>query len=155
MFQRLWIGVLLGMLVLTSSNAQETASSDPPVVLNATETEALKSNQGKMAFVTGKVTEAAWSRTGKVMNIRFENAPGFMAVVFERNRKSMDEAFNGDLSKTLTGATVRLRGKLQSYGGHIPEFKDATQMVLTSSSQITIFPNPSSAEPDGSPQAEK
>ncbi|GIW77127.1 MAG: hypothetical protein KatS3mg104_2190 [Phycisphaerae bacterium] len=155
MFQRLWVGLCVGMLVLTSSNAQETASREPPVVLDATETESLKANQGKMAVVTGNVTEAAWSRSGKVMNIRFENAPGFLAVVFERNRKSMDEAFNGDLAKTLTGSTVKLRGKLRPYGGHDPSFKDATQMILTSSSQITILPNHSSTQPDGSQAVEK
>lgn len=156
MFQRLWVVALLGMLVLTQAHAQETASSEPPVVLNATDTEALQTHRGKMAFVTGKVTEAVWSRSGKVMNIRFENAPGFMAVVFERNRKTFDDAFNGDLAKTLTGSTVRLSGKLQAYGGHDPAFKDATQMILTTVNQISILPDPaSSAPPDGSGKAEK
>ncbi len=116
--------------------AQEATTS--PALIDASDKAALDANAGKPVVVQGKVESAEWSSTGKVMNIRFANAPGFMAAAFERNRKKLDEAFSGDLAKTLTGAQVKLSGKLQKYGGHIPELKDAQQLVITSVNQVTI-----------------
>lgn len=127
--------VLVGLLA-SWVFAQETTTS--PAIIEATDKAALDANAGKQVVVQGKVESAEWSNTGKVMNIRFANAPDFMAAAFERNRKKLDEAFNGDLAKTLTGAQVKLTGKLQKYGGHIPELKDAQQLVITSVNQVTI-----------------
>lgn len=132
------LATLLMLAACSVAGAQEVSSSDAPVVLDASDKAGLEANRGKQAFVTGKVKEAAWSGTGKVLNITFENAPAFMAAAFEKNREKLDEAFSGDLAKAITGATVKLSGKLQVYGGRIEELKDSTQLIITSVNQVTI-----------------
>lgn len=147
MHPRLLAFVLL-FVAFVVARAQDSSSSDAPVVLDASDKAGLEANRGKMAFVTGKVKEAAWSKSGKVLNITFENAPSFMAAAFEKNRKKLDEAFSGDLAKTLTGATVKLSGKLQVYGGHMEELKDSTQLIITTVNQVTIIePGSPSTQP--------
>jgi hypothetical protein len=128
----------LVLLTFSIAGAHETSSSDAPVVLDAADKAGLEAARGKMAFVTGKVKEAEWSKSGKVLNITFENAPSFMAAAFEKNRKKLDEAFSGDLAKAVAGATVKLSGKLQAYGGHLEELKDSTQLIITGVNQVTI-----------------
>jgi DNA/RNA endonuclease YhcR with UshA esterase domain len=91
-------------------------------------------------LLEGTVRSAEWSRTGKVMNIEFNDAPeGAMAVVFDRNRQDLDAAFGGDLAAALKGAKVRLKGKLQPYGGRSDRYKDRPQVILRDRSQITIL----------------
>lgn len=140
--------VVLLFVAFAVARAQDSSSSDAPVVLDAADKAGLEANRGKVAFVTGKVKQAEWSKSGKVLNITFENAPSFMAAAFEKNRKKLDEAFSGDLAKTLVGATVKLSGKLQVYGGYMEELKDSTQLIITTVNQVTIVePGAPSTQP--------
>jgi hypothetical protein len=74
------------------------------------------------------------------MNIEFKNAEEsrLLAVLFERNRERFDEAFNGDVGKALTGAKVRLTGKLVEYGGKDEKWKGRPQIIIDRATQITI-----------------
>jgi hypothetical protein len=109
------------------------APSTKPTLLKASDKDALRDNQGKQVTVEGKVSEAAWSGTGKVMNIRFEGADdsGFVAVVFQKNKDAFDKAFGGDAAKALTGAVVDVSGKLATY-------KDKPQIILNKTDQLVI-----------------
>ena len=89
--------------------------------------------------VEGIIQSAEWSRSGKVMNITFKDATdGLLAVVFERSRKEMDEAYSGDVAKALTGSKVRLRGTVKEYGGRDESMTGRPQIILNRPSQITI-----------------
>ncbi len=100
----------------------------------------IKANVGKEIVVEGKVAKAEWSRSGKVFNISFEGVDDskFAVVFFERHKKKFEEALQGDAGKTLTGATVRIRGKVVLYKGKAEALKERLEMHLTEPSQITI-----------------
>jgi DNA/RNA endonuclease YhcR with UshA esterase domain len=109
-------------------------------VIDASDKKAIDESMGKDVIITGQISTAAWSSTGKVMNIEFVDAreSRLLAVVFERNREKLDEMFNGDLAKALTGAKVRLMGTLQEYGGKSEAWKGRPQIIIDRPSQITI-----------------
>lgn len=127
---------------------QEPQDANLPV-LSASDTEAILEHEGKHVFVEGKVERAAWSSSGKVMNIRFAGADpddGFMAALFEKQRKNFDKAFGGDVTEALTGKTVRLEGVVSTYGGHIEALQDRPEIILNLTSQITIREGESDAD---------
>ena len=74
------------------------------------------------------------------MNIEFKGAEQsrFLAVVFQRSKAEFDAAFKGDFGKTVTGAKVRLRGKIELYGGQAEVFKGRPQLVLSTVDQVTV-----------------
>lgn len=129
------------------------AQEAPFVVIAATDTAALKAAIGQDVLVEGTVDRAEWSRSGKVINIEFKgaSADGFIAVAFDRIRKQLDESFNGDFAKTMTGATVRLRGKLEASGAKDPKFANRPQLIINDPSQVTIVP--ADAPPADAPPA--
>ena len=90
--------------------------------------------------VEGVVALAEWSRSGKVMNIEFKDADQskLMAVIFERNRAEIDNAFGGDVAKSLTGSKVRIKGTIQPYGGRVESMKGRPQIIISRGEQITI-----------------
>ena len=112
-------------------------------VLDATDAAGLKAAVGKMAVVSGTVESAAWSKSGKVCVIRFAGVDrdGFQAVIFERDKKDMDEAFAGDVAATLTGKTVKIRGPVQQYAGQQASQEGRPEIVVKSDSQITVEPD--------------
>ena len=127
--------------------ANEPTSKPAPITIKASDKDALAANQGKDVTVEGTVSDAAWSASGKVMQIHFAGAEdsGFAAVLFQRNKDTFDKAFDGDTTKTLTGAKVKVTGKLATY-------RDKPQIVLTKPSQLTI--DKSDAKPaDAKPAA--
>lgn len=118
--------------------AEDTPTTAPAATLiDATDKEAITANQGKQVTVEGKIASAKWSGSGKVLNIKFDNSP-LMAVVFDRNKDKMNEAFGGDVAKALDGAKVKLKGKLDVYKGKVETLQGKPQIVITQSSQITI-----------------
>lgn len=120
-------------------HAQETPATQPAAgIINVTDKAALEAAKGTSATIEGKVSLAEWSKSGKVMNIEFDGAPYFMGAVFERNRAKLDEAFGGDLTKALTGATVRITGEIAPYGGKSEKFKDTLQIILKTGNQLTV-----------------
>ena len=138
-------GLSAGQLAgAASATAQDEATRTDPTtlpVLQADDTDAIKQHIGEEVIVTGKISKAAWSRSGKVMNIEFEGngAEDFAAALFERNRERFDKAFNGDLEKSLVGATVRFKGELQEYGGNADRYAGRPEMILNAPTQITIL----------------
>ena len=130
------------LCLLTVALVGFAGDAEPPLkVLDASDTAGIRKEVGREVIVTGVVSKAAWSRSGKVFNIEFEgnDSSDFAAAVFQRSRERFDRSFNGDLSQTLTGATVRLKGEIQEYGGQSSQFKGRPEMVLGAPTQITIL----------------
>ena len=125
--------ITLLTLCSIATAANEPTSKPTPITIKASDKDALAANQGKDVTVEGTVSDAAWSGTGKVMQIHFAGAEdsGFAAVLFQRNKDAFDKAFDGDATKTLAGAKVKVTGKLATY-------RDKPQIVLNKPSQITI-----------------
>lgn len=134
------VSVMACLFVLSLMARPVSAQSDDVPVLQANDA-SLSDRIGQTVIIEGVVASAAWSQTGKVMEIRFvgvTDAKGFTAVVFDRNRKAMDEAFGGDLAKALNGATVRLKGKLRPYGGRAKSLEGRIEMTLDKPDQVTV-----------------
>lgn len=135
--------ILPTVCILLGIGLQAAGQDEPTTrhaVVDATDKAAIAEHMGKRVVIVGQVSTAEWSASGKVMNIDFEGAEEsrMLAVVFERNRQRLDEVFNGDLAKALTGAKVRLMGELQEYGGRDERWKGRPQIIIDRSSQITI-----------------
>jgi hypothetical protein len=146
----------LTLLALVATIALIARGGDDPTtqhtVLDAADKQAIAQHMGQEVVVVGQIATAAWSASGKVMNIDFVGAEEsrMLAVVFERNRKTLDEMFNGDLAAALTGAKVRLMGRLQEYGGRDERWKGRPQIIIDRSSQITIT-EPAATQPTTMP----
>jgi hypothetical protein len=99
-------------------------ANDTIDVLHPNDAAAMKEHLGKEVAVEGQVSEAAWSASGKVMQIKFAEATDtkFMAAAFVKTRAALDKAFGGDLAKAIGGKRVRVIGKLEDYKGS-PEIK--------------------------------
>lgn len=130
----------LGVLLLAVAVRAGDDPTTQHTVIEATDKAAIAEHMGEEVVVVGEVSSAAWSASGKVMNVEFKGAEEsrLLAVVFERNRQRMDEAFNGDVAKALTGAKVRLMGRLAEYGGRNEEWKGRPQIIIERTSQVTI-----------------
>jgi len=133
--------------------SQPAESSPASTIIKADDHDALRAAIGKEIIVEGTITSAQWSRSGKVMNIDFEGSKKakFMAVIFERDRAKFDESFKGDAAKTLTGAKVHFKGKLDKYGGKSETFQDYAQIVLRDTNQVTVVELAPAAGPSTKP----
>ncbi len=127
------IPLVLGLLIANIAVAQDEA-----LVIESTDAAGLKDALGKKITVTGKVSKADWSRTGKVMNVEFEESPKFNATVFSRIKEKIDNAFAGDVSKAWTGAKLKITGKLE-------EYKEHYQIIINDPSQVTVMEAPTTA----------
>jgi hypothetical protein len=89
-------------------------ANDTIEVLHPNDAAAFKQHMGKEVAVEGQVSEAAWSSSGKVMQVKFAEAKDtdFMAAVFLKTRTAMDKAFGGDIAKALSGKRIRVIGKV-------------------------------------------
>lgn len=133
---------LLGLSLV--ARADDETKSDDTKTIQASDTAAITAAKDTTATVQGKVESAEWSKSGKVCTITFENAPGFMAAAFQKSKEKLDAAFGGDFAKQMVGATIKINGKLAAYGGHDDTFKDAMQVVIKTTGQITVV-TPSTA----------
>jgi hypothetical protein len=131
--------LLLLCLVLVGGERPNEESGRLPV-LKAGDTAAVLEHVGQRIYVVGTVERAAWSRSGKVMNIVFEEAGdnGVMAVVFDGQRKQFDEGFGGDAAEFFTGKRLRLQGEVTMYGGQVEAMKGRPEIVLRYASQIVV-----------------
>ena len=141
-----FITTTFAILCLTLMVRAEDPTAQPILLDVSMEKSAFDQAIGKDVVVQGIVSTAAWSSSGKVMNIDFKNAgkSRFLAVIFERNRAKIDEGFGGDAAKAISGAKVRLRGALESYGGAVESMKGRPQLIINLGDQITIL-EPNSA----------
>ena len=120
----------------------DDATSQPAATIDVADKDAIAANMGKDVTVEGTVSKAEWSRTGAVMNVEFKGneESRFYAAMFARIRAKTDEGFGGDVAKALTGAKVRIKGK-------ISEFRGRPQIVINDGNQITILePAPTTQE---------
>ncbi|WP_428938450.1 hypothetical protein [Fontivita pretiosa] len=129
---------MLVLLLTCNLLLAEQPSTTEPAVIAATDTEALKAAIGSQVVVEGYISKAAWSRSGRVMNIEFLDSV-LLGAVFERQRAKLDEAFGGDLAAALRDAKVRLKGRLIEYGGYVESLKGRPQIIINDASQITIL----------------
>ena len=121
------------------ATSQPSDSGGGNAIIDVADKAAIDASKGKEVVVEGVVDTAAWSGSGKVMRIEFKGnqQSKLHAVVFASKKKDFDEAYSGDVAKTLTGARVRVKGKLEDYQNR-PEIK------ISSTSQLTILePGPS------------
>ena len=137
---------LLATTVATRADDQAptTAPADAGGVIQANDKAALEANKDKDVIIEGVCSEAAWSNSGKVMNLRFEGSDEakFGAVVFLKNKEKINEAFSGDATKAWSGAKLRIKGKLVEYGGKAESMKGSLQVVITDASQVTVVELP-------------
>jgi DNA/RNA endonuclease YhcR with UshA esterase domain len=126
--------VLVGLL----ARGQEPASQ--PAVIHVSDKDGMAAHMNKEVVVEGTISRAQWSRTGAVMNIDFKDADQtrFLAVIFVRQRAKFDDAFGGDVTRALTGAKVKLKGKLGEYGGRSEAWRGRPQIILNDTTQVTI-----------------
>jgi len=115
-----------------------TQPSDGQGVVNANDEAGLTAAIGKETNVDGVVEKAEWSKSGKVMNIEFKNSQ-LLGAVFERDSKALNEAFNGDFAKAITGAKVRIKSKLETYGGKDKKLEGRPQIIIKKMYQVTIL----------------
>lgn len=113
--------------------ATQPATEVPRIA--ASDTAALRAQLGKPAVVSGKITSAKVSSTGRVLRVVFEDTrqSGFNAVIFERNFKIFRDRFGDDLNAALAGKSVELTGVVEEYRG-------APQIILGNPEQIKILP---------------
>jgi DNA/RNA endonuclease YhcR with UshA esterase domain len=111
--------------------------AEAPAEIAATDKDALTAAVGKQVAVTGTITKAEWSKSGKVMNIELTDSP-LMLVVFDRTKDQVNQAFDGDAAKTWTGAKVKITGKLAKYGGKAKEYEGRPQIIINDPKQLTI-----------------
>lgn len=138
MLKRCVLALVLMCVAIGVSYAEDAATTQPDVIA-VTDGEAIKAKMGEQVTIEGVIDKAEWSRTGKVMNVSFKDVPqGLLLVVFEKNKDKFNDAFNGDAAATLTGAKVKVGGKLEEYGGRVESMKGRPQIVLTNPEQVTI-----------------
>jgi len=146
--------ICLTLCIVLGTLGAARAPDDPPPatqpanpesqVVDVTDKSALDAAMNKEAVIEGVVESAAWSSSGKVMQIRFKNSKEtrFSAAVFDKHKSDFDAAFSGDITKALPGAKVRIRGTIKDYKGR-PE------IVIDVPAQITIVepPAPATTQP--------
>ncbi len=103
-------------------------------VLQAEDAQAIVAAMGQDVAIEGVIRSAAWSGTGKVMIIEFKGVgrKGIHCASFSAQRQILDAHFGDDAAATLTGATVRIRGKLS-------EHNSRPQIIITDPRQIEIL----------------
>jgi DNA/RNA endonuclease YhcR with UshA esterase domain len=130
---------LIALLVLFAAACTlgEPATTAPATsnatVVKPDDKEAIAANMDKDVVIEGTIESAAWSGTGKVMAAHFKDGAEtkLQAVIFVKNRDKFDKEFSGDVAKALTGAKVRVKGKLK-------EFKGSPEVVMDTADQVTI-----------------
>jgi DNA/RNA endonuclease YhcR with UshA esterase domain len=111
--------------------APASQPSSAPSIVQASDADAVKAAVNTETTVEGVIESAEWSSSGKVMNAKFKDSD-LRAAAFSRIKEKLDKAFSGDVAKTLTGAKVRIKGKVQEFKGH-PE------ILINDTTQITIL----------------
>ncbi|QOV89831.1 ATP-dependent DNA helicase RecG [Humisphaera borealis] len=124
-------------------SAAAVAADKPPApapaeeipVLAVTDVAAIKAAEGKKVTVEGTVQTAAWSKTGKVLNVTFADAGenGFLAAAFSKYKEALDAAFEGDVAKALTGKKVKVTGTVKM-------FKDRPEIMIEKPEQVVVVP---------------
>ena len=149
---KLFTSIVLGMLTLFSGTliARQEPPTSQPVLVDVSDKAAVEAAMNKDVELEGVIKKAEWNSKGSVFFINFEKTDEtkVLAVAFEKKREALEKSFAGDLSKSLTGARVRIRGKLVDYKGK-PE------VIVDLPSQITILEPAPSTQPSDSKPSDK
>lgn len=137
---------------LIAALALTAVADDAPAIIKVSDTPAIDAADGKEVTVEGKVDQARWSRTGSVCTVTFADATGFSCAVFKKNKEKLDAGFGGDFSKQLSGATVKITGKVAAYGGRDPKLTGGKQIIISDTGQVTIV-TPAATQPTTAPAA--
>ena len=141
---------MIALLALTFAQAEDAATQS--TVIPVSDKDAVTAAKDSEATIEGKVEKAEWSKSGKVFNIDFaDNSSGVLVALFEKSKEKFETAFGGDLGTTLTGAKVRIKGKIGTYGGKSKTFEGRLQIILTDTSQLTIVEPAATAAPTTAP----
>ncbi len=140
------LATIIAIAALTfapSTFADDKPASQPTTDATAiapNDKDAITAGMDKDVVIEGVIEKAEWSSSGKVMKATFKDAAEtkLSAIIFVKTRESFDKAFSGDVSKALTGAKVRITGKLK-------DFKGSPEVVLDKVEQVTIV----EAAPEG------
>lgn len=129
------------MLLVVGLVSLGHGQTSQPVLIDAADAAAVSSAMGEDVIVQGVVQSAQWNSGGTVMNIEFKGAQQsrLTAVVFQKQRKNFDAAFSGDVARTLAGAKVRIKGKLEMYAPQGGQSKGRPEIILDRADQITIM----------------
>jgi DNA/RNA endonuclease YhcR with UshA esterase domain len=123
--------LVFGVVALACGLARGQEAATQPVKLDPADKAAVAEAKGKDVVVEGVVERAAWSNTGKVLRASF-GKDALAVIVFDRDRKAIDEAFGGDVAKALDGAKVRVTGK-------VDEFRGRAEIKVTQPSQLKVL----------------
>ncbi|MBC8106046.1 MAG: OB-fold nucleic acid binding domain-containing protein [Anaerolineae bacterium] len=149
---KLLTSIVLGMLTLFSGTllARQEPPASQPVLVDVSDKAAVDAAMNKDVELEGVVRSATWNPKGSVFFVNFEKTEESkaMAVAFEKKREALDKSFSGDVGKALTGARVRIRGKLSDYKGK-------PQVIIDLPTQITILDPAPSTQPSSDKPAEK
>ncbi len=74
------------------------------------------------------------------MMIEFEGSDnrGLLAAIFSSDRKNFDAAFPPDAAAYFSGKSVRIRGKVEKYGGKSDRYLHYPQIILHTTDQISV-----------------
>ena len=136
------------------ADAPEAPATQPASsIIAVSDKAALDANKAKEVTVEGVVREAAWSGSGKVMNISFDGAEEtkLAAVVFSKNKDRINQAFSGDAAKAWTGAKLRIRGTLRQYGGKVADRAGHPEITISDPSQVTVVEPAPATQPATQP----
>ena len=115
----------------TKPTTRASATSQP-AQLDITSHDAIEAAVDKNVYFTATVEKAAWTRSGKTLQIHFKDAPpDFRGISYENYRKDLDKAFGGDAATNLEGKQVEVHGTLKRYTGSIDAWKGMTQVAIT------------------------
>jgi hypothetical protein len=136
--------------IALTSRAEDpaTAPTTIPAIIQASDKTTIEAviaaAKDEDVVVEGLCSEAEWSNSGKVMNLKFDGAEEsrFSAVVFLKNREKIDEAFGGDATKAWSGAKLRIKGKLREYAGKSSAMKGRPEITIAEASQVTVVDLP-------------
>ena len=147
------LGVFAGTPALGADAKAPPATAPAAVAADAGDKPALEANAGKLVVVTGTVTTAEWSKSGKVMNVEFKDSP-LLVAVFEKNKEAVNAAFGGDAAKAWAGAKITISGKLGVYGGKVKALEGRPQMIVVDPKQVTVV-EPTPATPAAGTETKK
>jgi DNA/RNA endonuclease YhcR with UshA esterase domain len=150
MRSNLLICTLIILIACTLALARQEQPTSKPVLIDVSDKAAVDAAMGKEVELEGVVRSAQWHPKGTVFFVNFEKTDEskVMAVAFEKKREALDQSFAGDVAKALTGARVRIRGKMS-------EYKGKPQVIIDMPSQITILETAPTTGPSTQPESEK
>lgn len=111
---------------------EDPQPAPPAGALSPDDLKGIGALEGKEASVGGVVKRAEAAKSGKVFYINFsDDRNGFVAVIFPKKFAEFEKHVGGDLSKMLTGKSIVVRGKVETYKGRL-------QIVLEKPSQLEV-----------------